>query len=148
PWPQLTNLHRIEPGGTEFPMLVMNGSPSEGLIVHEVTHQYLHGILANNEFLQGWMDEGFTSYITNLYFEEKGQEGVWAPSLTALRALERAGATEPMGLAWADYRDPTMYSAMTYTKAALGFRMLDWMIGEENMRTVLRTFFERHALQH
>ncbi|HEU0299253.1 MAG TPA: hypothetical protein VFR37_07365, partial [Longimicrobium sp.] len=50
PWPQLTNVHRLEGGGTEFPMLIMNGSASEGLIVHETTHQYLHGILASNEW--------------------------------------------------------------------------------------------------
>jgi hypothetical protein len=24
-WPQITNLHRIEGGGTEFPMVIMDG---------------------------------------------------------------------------------------------------------------------------
>ncbi len=37
-WPQLTNVHRIEGGGTEFPMMVMNGGASQGLILHEVGH--------------------------------------------------------------------------------------------------------------
>ena len=32
PWPQLTNVHRIEGGGTEFPMMVMDGSAGLGLI--------------------------------------------------------------------------------------------------------------------
>src|SRR6185295_20075583 len=48
-WPQVTNVHRIEGGGTEFPMMVMNGGASLGLIMHEVGHQYLMGQLANNE---------------------------------------------------------------------------------------------------
>src|SRR5690606_32219590 len=47
-WPQITNVHRIEPGGTEFPMMVMDGSASLGLILHEVGHNYTMGILANN----------------------------------------------------------------------------------------------------
>jgi hypothetical protein len=55
-WPQITNVHRIEGGGTEFPMLMMNGSPSVGLILHEVGHNYVHGILANNE----WREAGST----------------------------------------------------------------------------------------
>ena len=33
PWPQITNVHRIEGGGTEFPMMIMDGSAGQGLIV-------------------------------------------------------------------------------------------------------------------
>ncbi len=147
-WPQLTNLRRIESGGTEFPMMMMNGSPSEGLILHEATHQYLHGMLASNEFREGWLDEGFTSYITNRYFEEQGVDDIWEPSLAAARERERFGATQPVALPGAEFRDQSMYSAMTYTKPELIFRMLEWLIGEEAMRSVLRTYFEQNALQH
>ncbi len=148
PWPQLTNLHRIESGGTEFPMMMMNGSPSEGLIVHEGTHQYLHGILANNEFAEGWLDEGFTSFITNWYMEEAGVENVWGSTLRSIQGFEAAGQSEPISLAGADFRDPNSYSAMTYNKAALVLRMLRWMISEEVMREALHTFYDRHALGH
>lgn len=147
-WPQLTNLHRIESGGTEFPMLLMDGSPSEGLIVHEATHQYLHGMLANNEFREGWLDEGFTSYITNRYWEEQGVDGVWEASLASARQRELLGATQPVSLPGAEFRDPSTYNAMTYTKPELIFRMLESLIGGSAMRDVLRTYFERHALQH
>ncbi len=69
PWPQMTVVHRIEGGGTEFPMMEMNGSPSLGLNLHEGGHTYLMGILANNEWKEGWMDEGFTSFQTTWYEE-------------------------------------------------------------------------------
>lgn len=148
PWPQFTNLHRIESGGTEFPMLVMNGSPSEGLIVHEATHQYLHGILANNEFREGWLDEGFTSFMTNWYFEEQGNPAVWDRAMENMRQLEQRGMTQPIALAGADFDNPPIYSAMTYTKPDLVLRMLRWMIGEDSMRQVLRTYYDRHAMEH
>jgi hypothetical protein len=70
-YPQITNLHRIEGGGTEFPMMMMNGSASQGLILHEGGHIYSYGMLANNEWRSGWMDEGLTQYQTE-----------WAQGLT------------------------------------------------------------------
>lgn len=147
-WPQLTNLHRIESGGTEFPMLVMNGSPSEGLIVHEATHQYLHGMLANNEFREGWLDEGFTSFIDLWYAEDRGVADPWAADMDTIRSWERRALTQPIALASAEFRDPLTYSRMTYTKAALVFRMLRDMVGADAMRSILRELHRQYALKH
>src|SRR5213596_2153595 len=71
-WPQLTNVHRIEGGGTEFPMMIMDGSASIGLIVHETGHQYVMGQLANNEWREGWLDEGFSDFQKGWFFEAHG----------------------------------------------------------------------------
>ena len=71
-YPQVTNLHRLDGGGTEFPMMMMNGSASQGLVLHELGHVYTFGMLANNEWRSGWMDEGLTEYQTE-----------WAQGLTA-----------------------------------------------------------------
>jgi Peptidase family M1 domain len=148
PWPQLTNVHRIEGGGTEFPMLIMNGSASEGLIVHEATHQYLHGILANNEWREGWMDEGFTSFMVNWYWEMKGDTLIWPRTVQGLERLERADSAEAIALPGADFSSPRIYSAMTYTKASVVFRMLREYVGHDAFRRILRTFYARHRLQH
>jgi hypothetical protein len=149
-WPQITNLHRIESGGTEFPMLIMDGSASEGLIVHEIVHQYAHGILANNEWRDGWLDEGLTSFLTNWYWEETGrpEQEVWQATMTSLREMERAGRTQPVALPDADFVDFPTYIAMAYRKPAVVFRMLRWMVGEETMLEVMRTYYERNKLSH
>jgi hypothetical protein len=147
-YPQITNLHRIEPGGTEFPMLIMDGSASQGLIVHEIVHQYLHAILANNEWADGWLDEGLTSFATNWYFEAQGQQGVWDRTLEVARDWERRGRTQPIALPGADFVDFQTYQAMTYTKASLVFRMLREMVGEDTMVRILRTYYEQNTLQH
>ncbi|GAC1651396.1 MAG: M1 family metallopeptidase [Gemmatimonadaceae bacterium] len=64
-YPQLTNLHRLDGGGTEFPMMMQNGSASQGLILHEGGHMFTYALLANNEWRSAWMDEGLTSYQTS-----------------------------------------------------------------------------------
>ena len=68
----MTNVHRIEGGGTEFPMMVQNGSAGLGLILHEAGHNYVMGILANNEWREGFLDEGFTSFQTTWFMETRG----------------------------------------------------------------------------
>jgi hypothetical protein len=148
PWPQVTNLRRIESGGTEFPMMMMNGSPSEGLIVHEMAHQFLHGILANNEWRDGWLDEGFTDFVTNWYHEERGRTDTWAAGLESVRGLERRALTHPIARPGAEFPDPATYSAMTYRKTGLIFRMLRDLVGEPAMREILRTYYAQNRLQH
>lgn len=149
PWPQLTNLHRIEAGGaTEFPMMQMNASPSIGLIQHETAHQFVHGLLANNEFKEGWLDEGFAEYLTRWYAIEQGQPAGWAQDLDLVRQYEVRGRTEPIGLPGADFSEPQTYSVMTYAKAELVLRMLEYLIGQETMREVFRIYFDRYAPGH
>jgi hypothetical protein len=148
PWPQITNVHRIERGGTEFPMLVMNGSPSQGLILHEVAHNFVHGVLANNEWAEGWLDEGFASFLTNWALAEAGEQVNWSGALNSIRALERAGTTQPIAMASADFRDFNTYNAMTYTKPSLVFRMLHWLVGDDVFRAALRRYYADNRLQH
>lgn len=147
-WPQLTITHRIEGGGTEFPMLVMNGGNGEGLVVHETAHQWTHGMLANNEWREGWLDEGFATFLTNWYWERKGNDSIWNGTMDNLATLERTGATQPVGMAGPDFRDPRTYSLMTYNKGGAVLRMLREMLGEEAFLRGTRLYFQRHRLKH
>src|ERR671914_396663 len=104
-WPQLTNVHRIEGGGTEFPMMVMDGSADQGLIVHEVGHNYTMGILANNEWREGWLDEGFTSFQTAWFWETLGKAGGYEGTERGILELDLDGYSEPVSLVSEAYRD-------------------------------------------
>ncbi|HEX6748357.1 MAG TPA: M1 family metallopeptidase [Longimicrobium sp.] len=153
PWPQLTNLHRIESGGTEFPMVVMDGSAAEGLIVHETTHQWLHGILGNNEWKEGWLDEGFTSFMTSWYTEEKNRRtgdttNVWRGTMQTLEQVERGDSTQAIALPAEAFRSFRMYNLMTYTKPSAVFRMLREHLGTPVFERVLREYARRYQFRH
>ncbi len=149
-WPQISNVHRIEGGGTEFNMMVMNGGASEGLIMHEVGHNYVMGQLGNNEWKQGWLDEGFTSFVTNWYMERRGGDprAIWRGSLRSIDQLDSAGVTQPIALPSAAFRDFNMYNAMTYTKPSLVYRMLRDVMGEDAFRQGLHIYYQKNRLRH
>lgn len=148
PWPQLTNIHRIESGGTEFPMVIMNGSAGDGLIMHETAHQYVHGIFANNEFREGWLDEGFSSYLTDTRFFREGNANVFDATVQGIMQVEARQLAEPIGLPGAEFSTPAVYSTMTYAKGELVLRMLEWLVGTDTMNEALRLYYQRHALSH
>ncbi|HEV8265468.1 MAG TPA: M1 family metallopeptidase [Gemmatimonadales bacterium] len=149
-WPQLTNVHRIENGGTEFPMMVMDGGPELGLIVHEVGHNYTMGILANNEWREGWLDEGFTSFQTGWFFERQrgggtsGYAGVEGNVL--FWDVERW--SEPVSMVSDRFRDFQTYNTMAYSKARLFYEQLRYIVGDDTMRRILREYYARWKLKH
>ena len=142
-WPQITNVHRIEGGGTEFPMMIMNGSADQGLIVHEVGHNYTMGILANNEWREGWLDEGFTSFQTDWFWEVMGRPPSYEDIETGMLQLDLDDYSEPPSLRGEAYRDFTSYNIAIYTRGELFFQQLRYIVGDETMHRILRTFYER-----
>jgi hypothetical protein len=147
-WPQITNVHRIEGGGTEFPMMIMDGSSGLGLIVHELGHNYTMGILANNEWREGFLDEGFTSFQTGWYFETHGS-GPGYPGIEGdilLWDLDRW--SEPVSMVSERYRDFETYNTMIYEKGQLLFEQLRYIVGDDVMRQILRTYYARWRLKH
>jgi hypothetical protein len=148
-WPQITNVHRIEGGGTEFPMMIHDGSASQGLIVHELGHNYVMGILANNEWKEGWLDEGFTSFQTTLYFESEqpGSDGFLGDE-GFITGLDLDGRSEPTSLVSQDYRDFNSYNTTIYTRGEVFFHQLRYIVGDETLRRIIRTYYDRWRLKH
>jgi len=142
PWPQITVTDRVEGGATEFPMLYMT---SGGAIYHETMHMIAHGVLANNEWREGWLDEGMASFLTNWLRVEEGQdpEAVWRATEERVARLDRTGRSEPVGLAGAEFSSYGMYSTMTYRKGSLVLRMLRDEVGEDTFRRGLREYYQR-----
>jgi len=147
-WPQITNVHRIEGGGTEFPMMVMNGSAGLGLIVHEVGHNYTMGVLANNEWREGWLDEGFTSFQTGWFFERHGAGSAYESVEPEILSWDMERWSEPTSMVSERYRDFATYNTMIYSKAQLFYEQLRYVVGDEAMRRILREYYARWKLKH
>ena len=173
PYPQLTMLKRIDGGGTEFPMVVENGSASLGLTTHEVGHIFSYGILANNEWQSAWMDEGLTSYQTawqvgdvraNLAarLAKANDHDPTHPAdatLVTLRhvldsittediRLVRTGIAEPIGIRADLFRSFGVYSRMVYDRAQSMYQALHDVMGDAPFRRFLRDYYARWQFRH
>ena len=147
-WPQITNVHRIEGGGTEFPMMIHDGSADQGLIVHELGHNYTMGLLANNEWREGWLDEGFTSFQTSWFWEAMGRPSLYAGDESDILQLDLDEMSEPPSLVSEAYRDFVSYNIAIYTRGELFFHQLRYVVGDETMHRILSTFYDRWKYKH
>ena len=147
-WPQITNVHRIEGGGTEFPMMIHDGSADQGLIVHELGHNYTMGLLANNEWREGWLDEGFTSFQTSWFWEVTGKPPSYPETEAQILDLDLDDYTEPPSLEAQAYRDFASYNIAIYTRGELFFHQLRAIVGDDVMHRILQAFYERWKYHH
>ncbi|MEX0928185.1 MAG: M1 family aminopeptidase, partial [Balneolales bacterium] len=142
-------------GGMEYPMATLiTGHRSlyslVGVTVHELAHMWFHSTLATNENLYAWMDEGFTTYISNLTMQHLfGIEG--DPHLNSyLRYLSivDSGLEEPM-LRHADhYTTNFAYSVASYSKGAVFLNQLAYVAGQETLQRSLRRYFREWQFRH
>jgi hypothetical protein len=171
PYPQLTIVSppagAEEAGGMEYPNFIATGadrldafppfswsSDIEALTVHEYGHQYFQGLLASNEFEEGWLDEGVTSYA-----EVSCMAAIAADRLVPEIAAFDFWGAERLSLgvprlpvtvarkAW-EYRRQQDYVLASYTKMALALRTVEGLIGPEAMARGIRTYVERFSFRH
>ncbi|MFH1941736.1 MAG: M1 family aminopeptidase [bacterium] len=168
PYPQLSITHGLLGGGMEYPMLVMNAGPDEGLISHEVGHIYFYGLFANDELADAWMDEGFATFQERWYQEtfygplgrdrnEYIDRIPWyAKSLPEHTSREYAvqgallymnsGFYEPIDRYAHEFKGG--YGVNAYTRGSLFFEMLKYIVGDETWDRICHEYFDRWAGKH
>jgi len=166
PYPQLSITHGLLGGGMEYPMLVMNSGPWEGLISHEVGHIYFYGLFASDELAEAWMDEGGTSYQEYWYqvsnygpydYEDEEEERSWLQKFyPRLPRKEResfylvdymtSGYNEPMSQYAHEFKGG--YGINAYSKGAWFYSMLHYIVGDSLWNEINHAYFDRWAFKH
>ena len=146
-WPQISIVDSPARGGMEYPMLVMNGSPDHGLIVHEVTHMWFYGMLANNERDEAWLDEGPAQYhMFSWLIANRGQKKLWRKISDSVIELHRSGYAEPVATPHQEFESGAR--TMIYNKSALFFRSLKYRVGDDDFDKILKEYFRLWKFKH
>ncbi len=169
-YPQLSVIHGLLGGGMEYPMLALDGQAYESLAVHEIGHIYFYGMLANDEWDEAWLDEGFTTFQTRRYMEHRygipetdpdgmysqasGYQNRFAPNISYEEDLEDvvelqvSGNDEPPAQPADSFDVYRVYHTNVYTKAALMLDMLEYVMGEEAFWAGMQDYFDTWKFKH
>ncbi len=143
-------------GGMEYAMCTfITGDRSFGSLVgvtaHEFAHSWFQFILATNETKHAWMDEGFTSYISdhceNAIFKQNKavpNEGAYARYLQ----LANSNLQEPLSTVSDRYESNTAYGISAYNKGSIFLSQLGYVIGQENLEKTLKAYYQEFKFRH
>jgi hypothetical protein len=143
-------------GGMEYPMLTFITGKRKlgslvGVTVHEAVHSWYQLILASNEALYPWMDEGFTTYVStrvmNHLFHPDADQRV-GEYLDGYIALAKSGKEEPMSRHADHYNTNYAYGAAVYDKGATFVAQLGYIMGEAVLQRGMLRYYNEWKFKH
>lgn len=141
-------------GGMEYPMCTLiTGERSLGSLVgvmaHEVAHSWYQGVLASNESLYSWMDEGFADFASQESMAVLvNEKNVHTGSYAGYFALVRSGLQEPLSQHSDHYNTNRAYSVGSYNLGTVFLQQLKYVMGDENFYIGMRRYYNSWKFRH
>lgn len=143
-------------GGMEYPMATLiTGHRSlkslVGVSVHEAMHSWYQGLLATNEALFAWMDEGFTSYASNLIEQQLFPEDFADAHNGSYNGYKRIATSdyEEALCTHADHFNTNWaYGTAAYSKGVVILDQLCHIVGDAIVAKSLKRYFNEWAYKH
>lgn len=157
-------------GGMEYPMITLITSPDaneealDGVITHEVGHNWFMSMLGSNERSHTWMDEGLNTYYQFRYEAEKYRGnsifGKTIPAnikklpadqfLTVIYQVinENLPMKSAMDIPADQFPDSNEYGLVSYVKTALWMYILESAIGRDKIDLAVQNYFDKWKHKH
>lgn len=137
----LTTLHDRTLHTPEFETL----RSSQGLIAHELAHQWFGDLVTCKDWANLWLNEGFASYYDLLYDAHKRGRDYFLHDLYQSAKGIIAQADQTNAVVRRDYNEPEQqFGYQVYPKGAWVLHMLRSQLGEDLYRRCVKTYLERH----
>lgn len=141
-------------GGMEYPMITLiSGNRSlrslVGVTVHEAIHSWYQHLLGTNEAQYAWMDEGFTSYASDVVMSE-----IWSGhkpfsgTYRAYRRFAKSGKREVLTTHADHFETNYAYGRSAYTMGAVFLHQLSYIMGHEDFMVGMRRYFQVWNQKH
>lgn len=143
-------------GGMEYPMATLitgerNIGSLVGVAVHELMHSWYQMMLATNESLYSWMDEGFTSYASSRVMQYLIENKILMPGRVAANPqagnyagyfnLAKSGFEEPLSTHADHFQTNRAYGLAAYSKGSVFLAQLEYVLGKPIFDQALLRYF-------
>ena len=157
-WPSYSFIQGGD-GGMEYGMctMVLGEATSLaglcGLMFHEGAHSWFQQMMATNESVRPWMDEGFTQYAEDfvsfrLFPPANAQPNPFVDALKAYINFTKSGKEEPAVWLGDHHDNGTAYTYASYIKGELFLVELGYIVGEENLSKIMLKYYDEWAMKH
>jgi aminopeptidase N len=118
---------------------------SEGLISHELAHQWFGDLVTCKDWSHTWLNEGFATYYETLYDGHKNGRDALLYELYG-RARHITGiSNDTTPIVRRDFDSSSeMFGYLSYPKGGWVLHMLRCQLGEDLFRRCIKTYLERH----
>ena len=130
---------------TLFTPATENLRSSEGLVAHELVHQWFGNLVTCKDWSQIWLNEGFATYYEHLYDERKhGREQFLYRMWQGARSIS-SQANDTRAIVSREYGRPDdLFDWRAYGKGAWVLHMLRHELGNDLYRRCIKTYLDRH----
>lgn len=146
-------------GGMEYPNLVLISDCLEkyedyqNTIIHEIAHQWWYGVVGNNEYDYGWLDEGLTEYTTALFYEQNPSYNLSYDEIMKNANSSYCLFVEVYGDIFGsvdttmdrklnEFKTEPEYIYISYVKGTLLFDSLREVLGKKTFNKCLKAYFK------
>ncbi|MFO1496951.1 MAG: M1 family metallopeptidase [Verrucomicrobiota bacterium] len=130
---------------TLFTEKTENLRSSQGLVAHELAHQWFGDLVTCKDWSHLWLNEGFATYYAHLFTGEKQGRAFMLYDLyhDAKGIIDRTDDTK--AIVNRKYDDPNeQFSYLAYPKGGFVLHMLRSLLGEALYRRCIQTYLERN----
>jgi aminopeptidase N len=118
---------------------------SDGLISHEMAHQWFGDLVTCDDWSDIWLNEGFATYYALLYDGHKNGHDSMLYGLYENARQITGIENDTNAIVRRVYGDPMdMFSYLAYPKGGWVLHMLRSELGEDLYRRCIKTYLERH----
>ena len=161
PYPQMTVAQGGD-GGMEYPMFTLVAGYANpgfqrkdgplsilGTTVHEFAHMWYYAALGTNESDYAWMDEGFTTYATELGMAHLlGRTPRTNRFRQSIVRMHELGLEEPFDTPADWFQTNAAYGITAYSGGAMTVDMLGYVIGDDARDRWLTRYLRERRFRH